>query len=38
MDYGIGIRLLNFNVSLDTSLLRLGKNIDDINSSIKIMF
>lgn len=38
LDYGIGIRFLNVGLTLDTSLIRIGKNIDDINPSIRIVF
>ncbi len=38
LDYGIGLRFLNIGVTFDTSLFRIGKNLDDINSSVRIIF
>jgi hypothetical protein len=38
LDYGIGLRFLSIGVTFDTSLFRIGKNLDDINPSIRIIF
>ncbi len=38
LDYGIGLRFLNVGLTFDASLIRVGKNLDEINPSFRIIF
>ena len=38
LDYGFGLRFINLELSFDVNLFKVGKNINDINPSVRINF